>query len=129
MPNTNCNYVESEVEELNKLLLKRIEPLFKVGDLVRIKTPEENEAMGHTVLKGSAIDVWQNELCVVSEAYYNYFPGSYGYKLVFLEPFEKRSVGNMGISDFVWNEIELDADKNNEIKPDMYENLINGVSE
>lgn len=100
---------------------------YKVGDRVRIKTPQELK--GYKVHYGTAIDKWQNEICVVCAE--TTIPSGQRYKLSFLYPREKPEdmfACGINMCDYLWEEFELAAVPIEEETVDQvaYEQLIGG---
>lgn len=96
-----------------------------VGDCVRIKTPEENEAEGRYVCKGSAIDKWQNQMCVVESVCFYQFGDEDGYKLSFVDPLGAFAYPDDCLSDYIWREYQLELN-NGSVSAEEYESLLCG---
>lgn len=103
---------------------------YKVGDQVRIKSPEE--LRGIKVQGGSAIDKWQNEICKVIEVR----QAIHGrrYKILFLEKHKDRSyeyAAGVPINQYMWEEFELEPidtfETTAHIEEKAYEALLGGT--
>jgi len=98
---------------------------FAVGDLVRIKAPHELNVKAQS---GSAIDKWQNKICVIQAVK----PSIYGgrYELSFCDPpkdmYDEYAVGTH-ISKYFWEEFELEYVKTPDIEEQAYEELLESM--
>ena len=98
---------------------------FKIGDCVRIKTPKELK--GRKVQYGSAIDKWQNEICIVRDVR----PSIVGvkYMIDFCAPRkceEDRFACRVRIDEFWWEEYELALVEEKTVDADAFSQLIGG---
>lgn len=98
---------------------------FKIGDCVRIKTPKELK--NRKIQYDSAIDKWQNEICVVRETR----PSIVGvkYRIDFCAPRkreEDRFACGIRIDGFWWEEYELAPVEEKTVDADAFSRLIGG---
>ena len=101
-------------------------PSYKIGDLVRIRTPEEVRADGYEVTTPCAIDAWKNQICkvesVVSSAFIINHVISNGYKLSSDSEPITEYMKEYYLTDYVWAEHHLDSLM--KVETDSFETLL-----